>query len=137
MISAILKREYLTDRTIGEMTVFIDGSEALRVYTLERAWLDNKRNESCIPEGTYKVIPNNTIKHPDSFRLPEVDGRTGILIHSGNYYYHSSGCILVGLKRIDLDKDNKPDISSSKDAMRKLFELIGVNNFELTIIQKS
>ena len=135
--SAILKREYLPDRTMGEMTIFADGSEALRVYTLERAWLDNKKSTSCIPEGVYKVIPNNTKKHPDSFRLPDVEGRTGILIHSGNYYYHSLGCILIGLKRIDLDSDDKPDISSSKDAMRKLFELIGRNNFELTIIKKS
>ncbi|MFZ7121799.1 MAG: DUF5675 family protein [Eubacteriaceae bacterium] len=136
MKSAILKRTYKEDRTIGEFTLFDGNYELARFYTLERAWLDNKKNESCIPEGTYKVIPNNTKAHPDSFRLPDVPGRSGILIHSGNYYYHSLGCILLGSNLVDLDKDGKPDISNSKKAMDKLYKLVGLNDFELTIIEK-
>lgn len=135
-MTAILRREYLDDRTLGEFTIFDDSSEIYRFYTLERKWDNNKKNESCIPEGKYTVIPNNTLAHPDSYRLPDVKGRTGILIHSGNFIHHSLGCILIGMNRIDLDKDGLPDVSSSKRAMDMLYKFVGRKEFELSIVEK-
>ncbi len=134
MIRAILKRTYKSDRTLGQLTIFDDNDiEIARYFTLENPWKDNQRNISCIPEGTYTVVPNHTKAHPDTYRVLKVENRSGILIHIGNYPKDTHGCILVGLKQIDLDKDGVLDIAQSTDAIESLYELIGEKTFKLTI----
>jgi hypothetical protein len=64
--------------------------------TLERPWLDNQRNISCIPSGIYKVVPHNGAKYKGVWRLENVPNRAGILIHAGNTMKDTDGCILVG-----------------------------------------
>jgi hypothetical protein len=130
-ISIVIDRTYKVDRTLGNMTVFVNGVEEKRFYTLELPWKDNKKEISCIPEGRYHGEPNDTKKYPDTYRVLEVDGRTDILIHSGNYPRHTLGCILTGLKSIDIDKDGRIDVGESKKAMKN--EIIGDNNFKLLI----
>lgn len=68
-------------------------------WTLELPWLDNKRNVSCIPPGTYDVIKRQS----KTFKgwvceLQDVPGRDGVLIHQGNTKKDIRGCILVGLQ---------------------------------------
>lgn len=132
-LEVLLKREYLPDRTLGTFTVFEDGKEIGRMYSLERAWLKNKRNVSCIPEGQYEVEPNNTKAHPDTYRVLEVPNRSGILIHIGNIPDHSEGCILLGLKQLDIDGDGIMDVAQSTLALELLNDLIGNNNFNLIV----
>jgi len=64
--------------------------------TLEEPWKDNHRNISCIPEGTYKCVPHNSQRFSNVWRLKDVPGRSGILIHAGNVIDDIEGCILVG-----------------------------------------
>ncbi len=76
--------------------------------SLELPWRDNARNISSIPAGEYPVKYVKT-RRPRSGRwfsywLDKVPGRSGILIHSGNWAgdrakglrTDSWGCILVG-----------------------------------------
>jgi len=74
--------------------------------TLEPPWIDNIRNISCIPEGTYTatLTRSNRFKR-DLYELHDVPGRSGIRIHNGNlagdtsmgYRSDSGGCILLGV----------------------------------------
>lgn len=67
-------------------------------YTVERPWLDNKANISCIPEGTYTA---NRYKSPTPGRgivwqLNRVPNRSFIQIHPGNTQQDVVGCIALG-----------------------------------------
>ena len=68
----------------------------LLCYTMERPWLDNAPDVSCIPTGTYPVIRHNSPSHPQTWEITNVPNRAGILIHNGNVDFQSEGCILVG-----------------------------------------
>jgi hypothetical protein len=128
-----IQRVYLPTEVLGSF--YIDG--ALACKTLELAWRDNKRSVSCIPEGTYKVKkepPKEGRPYP-YFRLMNVPGRSGILIHRGVFTHHSKGCILVGTAFTDWNKDNVPDLADSTNALNKLIELLP-NEFDLVIKKK-
>tara|TARA_R110000850_G_scaffold7246_4_gene26866 strand:+ start:456 stop:878 length:423 start_codon:yes stop_codon:yes gene_type:complete len=66
-------------------------------YTVERPWLDNRQNESCIPEGTYRLDASmyNKGGYP-SYEVINVFGRTDIMIHRGNSFVDVIGCIATG-----------------------------------------
>lgn len=76
--------------------------------TLELPDRDNRTNVSRIPAGRYVAKRVRTRRpfsgRPHSFWLHPVEGRTGILVHSGNFAgdveyglrTHSWGCILLG-----------------------------------------
>ena len=83
-----LKRAYLKDRTEGVLTL-PDGQQ---IFTLERPWLNNKVNESCIKEGVYIVDRDLTGKHR-FYRLRDVEDRTDIEIHPANRVSQLLGCI--------------------------------------------
>ena len=106
----ILDRVYLLDRTLG--SILWDGNFVCK--TLELPWKENKRAISCIPEGTYRVIkqPPKEARPYKYFRLPDVPGRSGILIHRGAEPKHSKGCILVASRFIDVNT-NQPRLSDS------------------------
>jgi len=87
-----LSRVYLDTSTPG--SIYSPLGELI-CKTLELPDKQNQRRISCIPEGTYKVIkekPKPTRNH-GHFRLPEVKGRDGILIHRITYVKDLLGCI--------------------------------------------
>jgi hypothetical protein len=124
MQTLTLKR--LKEDEYGTHGQLFNGPEFL-CYTLERQWLDNKADVSCIPpDETYHVIGHNSAAHPDSWEL-DVSGRQGILIHSGNVLADTKGCILVGLT------EQKSGVFESKAAMNKLRGILP-DSFEIEII---
>jgi hypothetical protein len=63
--------------------------------TLENLWLKNERNISCIPTGKYEIKYSWSKKfNKFMWAIDNVPGREGILIHRGNTYKDTSGCIL-------------------------------------------
>lgn len=68
----------------------------VRFATIERPWLGNRQNISCIPEGTYPLKPYSSAKFPHVWQICDVPGRDYILIHAGNYAHDVSGCVAVG-----------------------------------------
>lgn len=127
-------RTYQPQQTIGEL--LIDGVEFCK--TLELKWLDNMRSKSCIPEGTYKVVKRlaHEKRKYDHFHILDVPNRSYILIHTGNYSSQILGCILVGDKHIDMNKDGLLDVASSTITLQKLYNLMP-DSFELTIRKKT
>lgn len=126
-------RTYQEKQTIGEL--HIDGIEFCK--TLELKWLENLRSKSCIPEGTYKVIKRlaHEKRKYNHFHITKVPGRSYILIHTGNYSSQILGCVLVGDKHIDLNKDGLLDVANSTVTLRKLYDRMP-DEFELVVRKK-
>jgi len=76
--------------------------------TLELPWLANQVGKSCIPCGRYRIVLSLSTRYRREMpRLIGVPNRTGILIHSGDTYEDTKGCILVG------DGTNTKDFADS------------------------
>ncbi|MGH1485480.1 MAG: DUF5675 family protein [Cellvibrionaceae bacterium] len=121
--------------------------DGLLLHTLELPWRGNQPNISCIPppqeidKEHYQVLPRRSPKFGDTYHVTGVNGRTHILIHTGNYAgdkskqlkTHVQGCILVGRKRGFLGKQRA--VLSSRLAMNDLRRYIQKEPFILEIIQ--
>ena len=124
MIELHLKRVFcLKESTVGVLKV-----KGKTFFTLERPWRQNKVNVSCVPCGEYVLSPHgwelhSKVKFKRVWRLNEVEGRTSILIHAGNYHHDSFGCILVGndvtIRRCEAT------VLDSRNAIEELRTLIG------------
>jgi len=104
-------------------------------YTMERPWLNNQSNISCIPSGSYKcnyLARSGSGKYKKVWHLQAVPDRTGVLIHQGNFKEHSKGCIIIGSKLGTLG--GRPAVLGSKNALRDLNKLLKGQGFNLTII---
>jgi hypothetical protein len=90
-----LKREIISNKAVlGSLE--LESKEIAK--TLENPWLNNEPFISCIPIGEYIVKTYSSNKYPNVWELQDVEGRSYILIHSGNVEEHTQGCILVGRK---------------------------------------
>ena len=105
--------------------------------TLELQWLENKRKESCIPEGSYEARPFKSSKHGEVYVLFGVPERGGILIHKGNFAGQhplksdSNGCILLGIGFGKLSE--QPAILNSKSGMQKFMDVVNNENVQIII----
>ena len=67
-------------------------------YTVERPWIQNEPNISCIPDGTYKIgLAHFNAGGYDTLEIEGVAGRTHILFHRGNWPESVQGCIALGI----------------------------------------
>lgn len=124
-----LRRAFFSNQeTIGILTIR-SGYHA-PIYTLEQPWMDNMRNISCIPKGTYLCEAFSGQKG-ETFKILDVRDRDSILMHSGNISENSNGCILVGLSAGVLQKKNA--VLQSRLAMSYLRKTLGEDQFVLSI----
>lgn len=122
-----ITRIYQDDCTVGILNYY-----GFRCCTLELPDLDNERNISCIPPGRYRCSKIESPSLGECVEIEDVQGRTFIRIHAGNYTSQIKGCILVGDSIKDIDRDGILDVANSKTTLRKLMNLLP-NNFELMI----
>jgi hypothetical protein len=122
--ATITRDKKFTDCTLGTMV-----AKGKTFYTLERPWLENISDISCIPCGAYRCTFKNHEKLGDVYIINDVPLRSGILIHVGNYVHESHGCILLGLGR-DIEKKT---VVSSRLAIKQFVELMGPS-FTLAIV---
>jgi Family of unknown function (DUF5675) len=115
-------------QTLGIM--YFKDSEICK--TLELTWNGNNPKVSCIPKGEYTVVRRFSPKYGNHFHIPNVPGRSFILIHNANYHYQLLGCIAVGRDHIDINKDGYLDVTSSKDTMSRLLRRLPLE-FKLII----
>jgi len=93
--------------------------------SLERGWRNNQNRISCVPEGVYPL----KYEYSPRFRkklweLYDVPGRSECKFHAANYWRQLNGCIALGNKHIDIDRDGDPDVTSSRNTMKKFHELM-------------
>jgi hypothetical protein len=135
MISVfVIRKELSQSQTIGTLEVVNGGVELFSCMTLELAWNNNARQISCIPYGEY-----NCEKKEATAAIPyqhvtvlNVRDRSGIAIHKANYASQLRGCIAVGDKHVDMNKDGNLDVTNSSNTFKKLIEILP-NNFKLII----
>lgn len=104
-------------------------------HVLERPWLGNAANQSCIPAGSYKAVfldRSASGKYRNVYHLRDVPGRSGILIHTGNVVAHSRGCLIIGKRRGTLS--GNPAVLNSRTALGELNDLMQGEDFTLNII---
>lgn len=138
-MKAEILRTYLEQETLSTLNILDDKNQI--VFTckgLEPPNKGNQHNISCIAEGQYKVVKEETsIGHTyPHFRVLNVPGRNGILWHAGNYYYDTLGCLLIGDSFKDRNQDGIIDVINSRDTLQKLYDIMP-DEFFVTYKQKS
>lgn len=119
--------------------------------TIEQEWredpnrLGGESNNSCVPDGTYKLIPHT---RPDGKEvialvneslgvyyvesdLPPKGGRFLILCHIANWSHDVVGCIGPGIGKAESGQG--PMVTSSTIAMKRLMDYISDDEAELEI----
>lgn len=117
----VIQRSYHKDCTTGRMMV--DGMGY--IATLELPWLGNEPFVSCIPEGTYRYeVRVSPRLGRDVVWILDVEGRSLIQIHPGNFTYQIEGCILPGAGIQDINNDGSPDVISSVNTLDMILRSI-------------
>lgn len=100
---------------LGQLYVYAEnGKELFHCKTLERAWKDNKKNESCVPKGTYPLKfewSNRFAMY--LWELYDVPDRAECKIHASNYWHQLNGCIALGDMHLDINGDGWGDVRNS------------------------
>ncbi len=134
-----IRRQPSDDKqTLGELSLTEPGKPDFHCKTLELPWLGNQQRVSCIPVGTYRLVPRSSQKFGDHLHVQsteggEVPGRSFILIHRGNYHTQILGCILVGRAHADINRDGFLDVTASTDTMADLLKRV-TQSTELEIV---
>lgn len=119
--------------TLGKLVATYSDGTIFTCDTLELPWRNNSKDVSCIPKGTYAVMVK-AFHTGTRYQLNSVPGRTGIFIHEGNYYKDSLGCILLGVKPSDINKDGQMDATSSVNTVAKFMSFMKDEPFTLQIV---
>lgn len=123
LILKITGRSHHPDCTLGRLSY-----GDYQCFTLELPWLNNAKNISCIPPGTYKCKKIISPSLGECVEVQNIAGRTYIRIHKGNFTRQIKGCILVGTSIQFIDGDNIPDVGASAKAFAGLMNVLP-NNF--------
>lgn len=127
------------DGTIGLLL-----AEGMHVCLMgELSWKDNRSNVSRIPDGLYPVTyleRSASGRYRDVYHVRNVAGRTGILIHGGNYTgdrekglrSDSWGCMLPGKRLGELS--GQRCVLASRSALSMIHDVTGRRDFELEVI---
>ena len=123
-----IQRTYYEDCTIGRLRC-----GDFQCFTLELPMLNNASNISCIyPSGGFIGRKHFSAKNGDVIAIDNVMSRTNIQVHSGNYTSQIQGCILVGDSIKFLNDDKIPDVTNSRNTLKKLLSILE-DSFEIEI----
>jgi len=93
--------------------------------SLERGWLNNARNISCIPAGIYKLQLEWSPRFQQKlWEIYDVPNRRECKFHAANFWRQLNGCIALGKKRADLDNDGFMDITDSRNTMKRFHKAL-------------
>ena len=123
---AILARKTTDSKeTLGDM-IAIKHGDLYVCKTLER------EVGIRIPTGTYQCDWTFSPRFKKyTYELKEMPSYR---IHSGNYFYDTEGCIMLGKTVADINKDGILDIASSKVAIGEFENFFGQKSFTLIVI---
>ncbi len=134
-MKAVLIRLLENDKQTNGIFQIWEGTGLLfTCFTMELPWRDNERQVSCIPMGDYNCVPRTSPKYGDHYHLTDVPNRDLILIHAANYASDLLGCIGLGKKLIDINKDGQLDITDSRATIAEFLKVMKSKPFTLTII---
>jgi hypothetical protein len=117
--------------------LYLDGT--FFCFTCEQRWNDNKIGSSCIPVGSYKLLPYDSPAHGVTvvFHNPLLNifgtqsliprgtkGRSLCEIHNANWPFQLKGCIAVGKGLTDITP-NGLGVTNSVATFRELISELG------------
>lgn len=124
--------EQTPEYTLGQLDV--PGLPMLS--TIEQPWKNNLKGHSCVPVGTYRLIPHNSPHHPHTWALDNPalnvhaepsdkwpDARTDCLIHPANWAWQLLGCIAPGLSHTLSPRGMM--VRQSQLTFRKIVKILG------------
>jgi hypothetical protein len=122
-------------QTLGTLYI-VDDADVIqfKCWSLELPARDNKTNISRIPAGTYPVVKRWSKKYGNHLHINDVEGRSMILIHPGNTFLHTKGCILVGNDLGYINGDEHLDVLNSKVTMNEILKLMPAKS-EIMIVE--
>ncbi len=125
--------------TIGKL---YDDQNNLILLTMEKPYLDNQKNVSCVHGGLYDLLPRHSPSQGDTYYLnnPELDvtlndpaGRTYIQIDVANRASELLGCIAVGSGFGEINGEWA--VTGSRMAKAALMILLGGERHQLEIFR--
>ncbi|SHI44484.1 DUF5675 family protein [Aquimarina spongiae] len=127
-----MKKVVVIRDTIGRklslgVCMVIDEQNAIAFtsQSLERGWLNNARNISCIPAGIYKLHLEWSPKFQQKlWEIYDVPNRRECKFHAANFWRQLNGCIALGKKRADIDNDGFMDITDSRNTMKRFHKAL-------------
>jgi hypothetical protein len=138
--ATLIRTSHDSRQTLGVL-IASAGDKLFTCKTLELAWKDNQPNISCVPAGRYKCYYTRSSvlsakKGADVFtyEVIGVPGRTGIRIHSANYFHQLRGCIALGAAHKDLNADTIMDLVHSGETVKAFESFMNKEAFALEII---
>lgn len=111
----VLHRTYFEESTNGALFY----NDQFLGFAIELPWLNNQRNVSCIPEGTYKMKARYSAKFGHHLQIKDVKARSLILMHPANNAKRDlRGCIAPVVQLIGIGQG-----THSKILLQKLVSL--------------
>jgi len=101
--------------------------------TIELPDRDNQRYISRIPARVYECKKRWSWKFGRHIQVLDVPNRTWILVHRGNYFFNSTGCIIIGDSLSDINNDGYQDVLNSKRTLKRMLNILP-ERFTLEII---
>lgn len=125
-IEVVILRTKLPTETLGTLNVLQGSKIIFTCKTMELPWLDNKNNLSCIPADEYELTKEATSPKHDypHMRVSNVPKRKGILFHKITYVKDLLGCVGIGGKFFDINKDGVPDVIESGKTLQALYDIL-------------
>ena len=122
----IVRFAYFTDRTLGRLHF-----ENLAFWTIERPWLGNQREISCIPCGDYPLVRVNSPRFgADMWEIGDVPDRSHILIHVANTAGDIMGCVGLGVGLYG----NLAGVANSRKAITEFYALTqAASSLDITV----
>jgi len=124
-------------QTTGSLIVHDVFKTHAQFATIELPWLNNIPFISCVPSGTYKAKKVFSSTFGWCIQILNVPNRTNILLHYGNFYTNTKGCILVGKSFANINNDSQIDISNSRQVIKQLASYFKPNQIFNITIQKA
>jgi hypothetical protein len=133
----IMSRSYEPNETRSTLFVVDGEHKYFEGKALELPNKGNQNNISCINEGVYDVEKYNSPTKGLCFLIKNVQGRSNVEMHVGNFAtgkkIDTLGCILPGMRFIDIDGNGELDVADSALAMTTLLDIMP-DSFKLYIV---
>ena len=139
-VATLTRIESSDHGTLGRLTA--PGLD--RIWVMEPPWRDNRRGESCIPNGRYVVVPHHSPRYGRCLLVTGTGPRTHILVHPGNLggdralglHTHTLGCQLPGLREgwLVVRGRRQRAVLASRTAWRRLMTWADDRPYTLEIV---
>jgi hypothetical protein len=122
----ILRDKIGTKQSLGALLVVKAGRVLFNSHVLERGWLDNQRNVSCVHAGIYplRLEYSNKFKRKlwEAFNVPN---RNECKFHSANFWNELNGCFAPGESRRNIGFDAELDMVNSGKMLNLFMTAMG------------